>query len=63
MKFKACIEYLDAMYPGNDIANTRWNTSTVKCSIQKDSTSCRVLALEHACRLLIGELLVDINTS
>ena len=63
MKFKVCIEYLDAMYPGNDIANTRWNASTVKCSVQKDSTSCGVLALEHARCLLIGESLVDINTS
>ena len=63
MKLKVCIEYLDDMYPGNDIANTRWNASTVKCSIQKDSTSCGVLALEHARHLLIGESLVDMNTS
>jgi len=63
VKLKACIEYLEAMYPGNDIANTRWNASTVKCSVQKDSTSCGVLALEHACCLLIGKSLVDINTS
>ena len=63
MKLNACIEYLDATYPGNHIANTRWNASTVKCSVQKDSKSCGVLALEHARRLLIGESLVDINTS
>jgi len=63
VKKKACIKYLDAMYPGNNIANTRWNASTVKGSIQKDSTSCGVLALEYARRLLIGESLVDINTS
>ena len=47
----------------SNIANTWWNTSTVKCSLPKDSTSCRVLAFEHACHLLIGESLVDINTS
>jgi len=63
VKLKACIEYLDAMYPGNNIANTQWNASTVKYSVQKDSTSCGVLALEHARCLLIGESLVDINTS
>ena len=63
MKLKACIEYLDAMYPGNDIANTWCNVSTVRCSIQKDSTSCGVLALEYTRRLLIGESLVNINTS
>jgi hypothetical protein len=63
VNLKACIDYLDAMYPGNDIANTRWKASTDRCSIQKDSKSCGVLALEHARRLLIGESLVNINTS
>jgi len=63
VNLKACIVYLDAMYRGNDVANTRWKASTARCSIQKDSTSCGVLALEHARRLLIGESLVNINTS
>jgi len=63
VNLKACINYLDAMYPGNDIANKRWKASMVKCSIQKDGTSCGVLALEHARRLLIGGSLVDIDTS
>jgi len=63
VKLKVCIEYLDARYPGNDLANTRCNASMVKCSVQKDSTSGGVLALEHTRRLLIEESLVDINTS
>jgi hypothetical protein len=63
VNLKACSKYLNAMYPEIDIASKPWEPSVHKCSLQKDSKSCGVLVLEHARRLLLGQLSVDIDTS